>query len=372
MSLDTVRLAPGTFLYDQISKQPVNNTGLIHNILPQEVFLRVLNFLDVKSLVKASVVCRGWNIVSNDSKLWRRLYKNQSESLIVDKKESQIVDWKQAYINFANLYRSHVYFIEMRKKSADQQNCHWVGNLGLDRTEIFKGIGRDNPIEKVIEKLRGKSEEEWRELADGLQGILDSYSRKEARLKAQINCYLSFFLIIQEAQLQYKNAEVNMQKAKGVLNDPKQNQLAKFRAKADLANPQFREYSQIILIEDDVGLTDNPLNEIQKIFQQALIELPNDWDLLYLSKGAVDVKNGSQDILNKPYLKKVSCRLGIGALMINHRIYKTILNSLKKIFLDEPFHPIDQELALLFPKNNCFEINPFFLNYYHTGPSIAT
>ncbi|KAI3735356.1 hypothetical protein L6452_14851 [Arctium lappa] len=42
--------------------------------LPQDVLVHVFSFLDLKSLVSASQVCRLWNVASTDSHLWQLMY----------------------------------------------------------------------------------------------------------------------------------------------------------------------------------------------------------------------------------------------------------------------------------------------------------
>lgn len=42
--------------------------------LPQDVLVHVLSFLDLKSLVSASQVCRSWNVASTDNHLWQLMY----------------------------------------------------------------------------------------------------------------------------------------------------------------------------------------------------------------------------------------------------------------------------------------------------------
>ncbi|GFP81037.1 F-box protein at5g52880 [Phtheirospermum japonicum] len=54
------------------SKTNLEEQGL--NLLPQDILMHIFSFLDVQSLVSASAVCRSWNGVASERRLWKLLY----------------------------------------------------------------------------------------------------------------------------------------------------------------------------------------------------------------------------------------------------------------------------------------------------------
>lgn len=52
--------------------------------LPQEILLEIFCFLRAKQLVCASRVCRLWNALANDDKLWRSLCRNAAGENLAD------------------------------------------------------------------------------------------------------------------------------------------------------------------------------------------------------------------------------------------------------------------------------------------------
>ncbi|KAL3630657.1 hypothetical protein CASFOL_023641 [Castilleja foliolosa] len=54
------------------SKTNQEEQGL--NLLPHDILVHIFSFLDVQSLVSASAVCRSWNGVASDKRLWKLLY----------------------------------------------------------------------------------------------------------------------------------------------------------------------------------------------------------------------------------------------------------------------------------------------------------
>lgn len=63
--------------------------------LPPELLLRVLRLLDVRSLVRLSSVSRHFNAATDDSTLWRRLYRRDFIDRIPDRPRD--TDWKKLY-----------------------------------------------------------------------------------------------------------------------------------------------------------------------------------------------------------------------------------------------------------------------------------
>jgi len=86
-------------------------SSLTINELPPEILLKIFSFLHVKSLQNASLVCRKWRDLANDSKLWEAHYKeyfgNGVQSMYVKLKvlamRPDIVDssicWKEEFLS---------------------------------------------------------------------------------------------------------------------------------------------------------------------------------------------------------------------------------------------------------------------------------
>ncbi|XP_045897107.1 F-box only protein 7 isoform X2 [Micropterus dolomieu] len=77
--------------------------------LPPELLLRVVRLLDVVSVVRLSSVCRRFNVATDDSTLWRHLYRRDFRDS--DPSRARDTDWKELY------RRSFKIRLEMRRES---------------------------------------------------------------------------------------------------------------------------------------------------------------------------------------------------------------------------------------------------------------
>lgn len=111
---------------------------------------------------------------------------------------------------------------------------------------------------------------------------------------------------------------------------------------------QKNKLRNVLILEDDVEF--HP--DVQDLFSQAVSELPNDWDMLYLGGNTNGALNALLPFSDR--LRRVNYLLCCHAYAINETAYQVILN--------EAEHPsamiIDVICADIQPRIKCFKIDP--------------
>lgn len=205
--------------------------------------------------------------------------------------------------------------------------------------------------------------------------------------KGQIGCLMSHYLIIKDASDKYDHACHKLWKINQKLITADETKKKKLLEKISHYENIAREYSAILILEDDnrwgrvvERLKDNPrlgtriveeyeTEKLGKIFRKALMQLPpQDWDMLYfLSLGPFQMPSPE-----KPNLKKLTKGLCTAAYAINAKAYKPILKQLEKI--KDPsaiIRPVDNELAILHTQMEAYVVHPA-LAYQGLGSTIQS
>ena len=75
-------------------------------MLPDEISLHILSYLDEKSLRKASYVSKSWKILSEDDNLWHNLFNMNYHGVVIVPSEYSEYNWKLKYYSVRAVYPS--------------------------------------------------------------------------------------------------------------------------------------------------------------------------------------------------------------------------------------------------------------------------
>lgn len=131
--------------------------------LPQDVLVHVFSFLDLKSLVSASQVCRLWNVASSDSHLWQLMYANFSKIYMVygglteDEKSvvctSSSLDWRS---NFKKVYEGKKLLTSCRGFCNHCQTIFWFSDMGKETCKCKYHHIKPISTRQIVEYLDGE------------------------------------------------------------------------------------------------------------------------------------------------------------------------------------------------------------------------
>ncbi len=209
----------------------------------------------------------------------------------------------------------------------------------------------------------------WNKLFKNLHHIDITTEEGRAALErvhqGQAGCYLSHYTIIKQMNASFESALKEFRKAKGK-ND---------RVAVKIAQKKLRKYSRVLILEDDTGFgfldeekKKVSLKGVGKHLRKALKELPENWDMLYFIVNPVQPAKRVSPLLFK--LKLSWC---LNAYAINYRMYRPLIEHLKKI--EDPevekIEPVDKEIALLHKSHKVYAIFPS-IAFSHGGTSHIT
>ncbi|KAJ4787643.1 F-box protein [Rhynchospora pubera] len=113
--------------------------------LPLDVLVHVFSFLDMRSLVAASLVCWSWNSAANENTLWQIEYSIFfGASCIKDIETANRLDWKKA---FQHKYKGEL-SIEAPTNRAVCRNCCsivWLCSLSCRAPHCCAKLGKCKP-----------------------------------------------------------------------------------------------------------------------------------------------------------------------------------------------------------------------------------
>jgi GR25 family glycosyltransferase involved in LPS biosynthesis len=252
----------------------------------------------------------------------------------------------------------HIYVLNLdRDKYRFQSVTNQLAKIGVSTREFqrFRAIhGAVELDKKIWEKIDDNS---FNKHADEL----------EKTHKGQAGCFMSHYHIIKDANENYCNALIEFNQTKQQFYK-KQSEAEKCTAWEKLQTIALKviEYSSIVVIEDDNGFGKLEKNNEGKIsinaqgagviFKNAIKELPENWDMLYLM-----AEHGHSWNIT-PYsahLHELHYGVCLNAYAINHTMYRPILNTLSRI--EHPslkVRPVDHEIASLHKAHKVFVLNP--------------
>ena len=137
---------------------------------------------------------------------------------------------------------------------------------------------------------------------------------------------------------------------------------------------ELRKYSRVLILEDDSGF--GKIDEAQTVSKQgvgrhlrkALMELPDDWDMLYF---VVHASEPTSKV--SPRLCKLRSSWSLNAYAINYPMYAPLVEHLRKI--EDPtvtrVLPVDNEISGIHHNYKVYAIYPAVV-FSQAGPSYIT
>ncbi|XP_047970881.1 F-box protein At5g52880 isoform X4 [Salvia hispanica] len=129
--------------------------------LPQDVLVHIFGFLDVKSLLSASAVCRSWNGAAGDNCLWKLLYdtyfsncenivKNKGlETVGTSKNEMRQIESITSFgVNYRFAFEAAYKDEKLGCCTGYCSSCHSI--VWLNRNRCSNQTGRRNEVEHQI------------------------------------------------------------------------------------------------------------------------------------------------------------------------------------------------------------------------------
>jgi GR25 family glycosyltransferase involved in LPS biosynthesis len=256
--------------------------------------------------------------------------------------ESQLdANWKlESY--FSNIYVINLARAPERLAKITQS----LKEIGTTNFEVWRATDGKTEIEESI----------WRKLFMNWSKI-DTSSPEgmellESQFKGEAGIYLSYFRLISHVRENYQRAQQQLQIA----------QKANGQTQIDQAAQQVKKFSRFLALEDDngFGFVNADLRSATRaragsLFRKAMLELPDDWHMLYLHaapREAPEVKS--------EHLAKMKRGLLLNAVAISHRAYDPLYDLLKKIFdpSTTQVRPVDGEISYYHLKAPCFAVVP--------------
>lgn len=249
-------------------------------------------------------------------------------------------------------FAGHIYVINLDDRP-DPNKGGAIGDTHKKRfkqvTENLKAIGIEETQFERLPATYGKYDLDksyWDRMID-----YSLYFDKAKQLKAhqaQTGLLMSHYRALKDASTRYNEAKTEFEAAKTSFKNAKDDG-AKTEAKKQLeaAAAKVKEYSRVLVLEDDNGFglvskkdrktpAEASLKGAGTKFRQAMQELPDDWDMLYLM--AIECERGSAlwfNPMNKytEHLDRLNYGTCTNAVMFNvsSKGFERILKSLEEI-----------------------------------------
>ncbi len=237
-----------------------------------------------------------------------------------------------------------------------------LANIGLvnNQFERFRGINGRKEIDKDIwNRMQGnyKHHPTWTKAG---RDKLDNLHM------GQTGCYMSHYNLIKETSEKYDNAK------KKLLRLQKENATPE---KLKIARAEVKKFSSVLIIEDDnkfgrilpdhvtsgPDFHDNVYGHtltktgIGRQFYKTVAALPKDWNLFFF----MAMNYETPDDTESTHLKKLKNAVCLNCYAVNASMYPQLLASLRKVEGEEvPIEPVDDAIAKLMKKTNCYVANP--------------
>ncbi len=262
-------------------------------------------------------------------------------------------DWKLDEF-FGSVYVINLPQAQQRLQ-AITANLH---SVGMKTFQVFRAVDGRKELEPTI----------WRKFWKNWQLLpLNTPEGRAAfdnQRKGEAGCFMSRYRLISMVKKQFDEAMQQLKEARD--NGDKK--------KAALAAKTARQYSSVLILEDDNGFGIVKSNDSISqavcgfILRQALQELPNDWDMLYftlLTRDPIHPFSSHLCLITQTY--------GTHAYAVNYKMYGALVKFLRRIE-----HPavrrllaLDKELAGVYPGHRIFALVPS-LAYQCKGLSFIT
>jgi lipopolysaccharide cholinephosphotransferase len=196
----------------------------------------------------------------------------------------------------------------------------------------------------------------------------------------QAGCYMSHYQIVKETREKYYGALSELEQARYNFNHNEEADQEDLQEALDAALKNVMKYSSVMIIEDDNGFGiveqdgaqiasyGRKANQIKvtghklkmegtgRILREAIRDLPEDWDMLYLL--AMDYEGGED--IGKDHLMKLRQGVLNNCYVINAKFYDEFLRATQIIEedSDEKFKAFDEQLANVHPTTKSYVVQP--------------
>lgn len=218
--------------------------------------------------------------------------------------------------------------------------------IGVNHFEIISAI---NGRKDVEEDLWHKMDHNWKRINLKTEKGREKFDKQR---KGETGCYLSHLKALKIANERFKEAGVELENA---LN-------CDDLAAAKEAYKKQKRYRRVMILEDDCAFgivsadcNSASLENVEELFQKAMLELPERWDMLYFMAWSREPEDPQS-----AHLVKLTNAISLIAYAVNQPFYETVINHLEKIYDPKVAHvkPVDDAIAELQPQANCFAVNP--------------
>lgn len=244
-------------------------------------------------------------------------------------------------------------------------------NLPKDTERLSRTIGELQHIGvytyEIFPAIDGRSEVSphiWQKFVDNPRTTFDINTPEGKlafdRLRQGIaGCYLSHYYLIQQAKAAFDSALMQLEIA-AANRDP----LA-----IDLAKDLVRKYSSILILEDDNGFgivdskgASSSKKGVGRLLRQALIEMPDGWDMFYFMCAAHEKTKSTSK-----HLRRLKRSVFQNAYVINHTMYEPLIKALKQIEdpLIRTMKPVDKAISFIHHQHKVFAIYPSIAFQYN-------
>lgn len=235
-----------------------------------------------------------------------------------------------------------------------------LNRVGVFDYEVFPAInGRKELDASIWRKFHSNREEFDINTPEGQQALNRLH-------QGEAGCYMSHYKVIQYVNESFDNALKQLRNAM-----KKGDQNAIWNAKK-----LVRKYSRVLILEDDNGfgiVNDDGISSSKagtgRLLRQALLEIPEDWDMLYLMCAAHEKTKSTS-----PRLRRLKKSVFLNAYVVRHTMYEPIIKALKKI--EDPqvtnVSEVDKAISNIHHRHKVFAIYPSVAFQYDGRSSISS
>lgn len=255
-------------------------------------------------------------------------------------------------------YFGSIYVINLPKATDRLEKVkESLEQVGAKEFEIFQAIDGRQDVSEVLWK---KMDSNWARHDLSTEEGRAAFDRQR---KGETGCYLSHLGVIKKVKELYDQARLELARLQhqgGSLDD------------LEDALQKLKKNSSVLILEDDNGFgivsEDRQiasLHGVGRLFRKAMLELPLNWDILYLMAWS---KKDPESF--SPHLTKLTYAILMNAYAVNASCYEFVIAHLEKIYDDDVLSipPVDGAVARLHTALNCYAITPS-IAYQREGTS---
>lgn len=263
----------------------------------------------------------------------------------------------------------------------DQMDSDWGLNRYFGNIQIINLDHQKDKYKECTDNLRqvGLKEGDYERFSAILGKDLDKeiWNRCKSKLypdqldklhQNQAGCYMSHYTVIKQAKANYDKAMLRLEKAEEALNKAKKSGsvLPELTKEVEEAKAQVHKYSSTLILEDDNKFgrlnsdeTTFTYKKVGRVFREAMLHLPNDWDMVYFSAFEFPHGEGANPFIPNIRMKQLIYAYDLNAYAVSAKFYDKALEILKKIEQPGvPYEAVDVEYALVMKDHQIYASTP--------------